>query len=201
MSAHRSGLWAAVVLALVAAAPALASEPRGGGGAVCHIQPRVLDVAAAAGPLIARVELRSRAGRAPSAPETIEPGVYIASVDGIPLPPPGMGAEGIEEDPAGRTVEDLLDVAGGTAIPNGVRELVVRFARPSDGNPDTRRDGDAGDILAMLTDLPDGTAVEVCIAGSVGGEALRCCDSVMVRNRGLRDLPRGLFPEAAAGPR
>jgi len=194
---------AAVVLALVAAAPAPASEPRGGsaGGAVCHIQPRVLDVAAAAGPLIVRIELRSRAGRAPLAPEAIAPGVYIASVDGIPLPPPGTGTEGLEEDPAGRTVEDLLDVAGGAAIPNGVREVVVRFARPSDGNPDTRRDGDAGDILAMLLDLPDGTAVEVCIAGSVGGEALQCCDSVTVRNRGLRDLPHGLFPEAAASPR
>jgi hypothetical protein len=97
-------------------------------------------------------------------------------------------------------VEDQLDPATGAASPNGVRELVVRFARPSDGNPSTRQDGDAGDLLAMLMDARDGAALEVCLAGTVGGQAFRCCDSVTVHNRGLRDLPRGRFPEAAAGP-
>lgn len=203
MSTLRSGAGTTVVLALVLASSARASAAGGGrdGVAVCRLQPRVLDVAAVAGPLLAHIELRPRAGRPPSAPEEIDAGVYIASVAGIPLAPPGGGAEGIEEDPAGRTVEDLIDVAGGAEIPNGVSELVAWFARPSDGNPDTRRDGDAGDLLAMLMDLPDGTEAEVCLAGTAGGHPFRCCDSVTVRNRGLRDLPRGLFPEAAASPR
>ena len=199
MSAFRSGAGAAILLALVFASPARASEPHG--GAVCRIQPRDLDVAVVAGPLLARIELRPRAGRPPSEPEEVEPGVYIASVAGVSLPPPGGAADGLEEDPGGRTVEDLLDVAGGAAIPNGVRELVVRFAHPSDGDPRTRQDGDAGDLLGLLLDRPAGTGGVVCLAGAVRGQAFHCCDSVTVHNRGLRDLPRGLFPEAASGPR
>ena len=196
----RSGAWAAFALAL-AAPLAPASEGDAGGVAVCRIQPRDLDVAIAPGPLIARIELRTAAGRPPADPESVDPGVHIASVAGIPLPSPGSGTEGLEEDPAGRTLEDRLDLPGGAAHPNGVREVVIRFARPSDGNPDTRHDGDAGDLLAMLMDLPDGAAVEVCLAGAVAGRAFQCCDSVTVHNRGLRDLPRGLLPEAASGPR
>jgi hypothetical protein len=168
---------------------------------VCRIEPHVLDVATAAGPLTVRIELLPEAGRPPAPPDALDAGVYIASVAGMALPPPGTGAEALEEDPTGRRVEDLLDLAGGAAVPNGTREIVLRFGRPSDGDPRTRQDGDAGDLLAMLMDLPDGAAAEVCLAGAANGRAFRCCDSIRVRNRGLRDLPRGLFPEAAAGPK
>ena len=58
-------------------------------------------------------------------------------------------------------------------------------------------DGDAGDILAMLMDVPDGTSVPVCIAGRTGGASFQCCDTIEVRNRGLRDLPRGLIPPSS----
>jgi hypothetical protein len=196
----RSSAGAAIALAL-ATALAPTSVARADGIAACRIEPRVLDVAAAAGPLIVHLELRSAAGRPPVAPEAIEPGVYIASVAGVTLPAPGTGQEALEEDPAGRHVEDLLDAPGGAALPNGTRELVLRFSRPSDGNPETRHDGDAGDVLAMLMDLPDGAAAEICVGGAAGSRAFQCCDSVTVRNRGLRDLPRGLLPEATAGPR
>jgi len=165
-------------------------------GAVCRVSPAVLDVSRSSGPLTARIELRTLSGEgaklAPPA-EAIDPGIYISSVDGVRLPvPSAITEEGIGERFAGRSVEPVSDAPPGTGNPGGSGALIVRFDRPSDGNPATHEDGDAGDILAMLMGVPDGTAAPVCIAGRAAGESFECCDTVVVRNRGLRDLPRGL---------
>jgi hypothetical protein len=160
----------------------------------CALTPRVLDVSRAPGPLTARLEFRSADGLSPLDPHGLQGGVYITSVGGTVLPEPSAEAEGIGEDPAARRVEDATDVWQHLRSPNGLREAVVLFHRPSDGDPATPHDGNAGDVLAMLLGVPDGESAEICLAGRLGEAAFQCCDTVQVRNRGLRDLPRGLMP-------
>jgi len=163
--------------------------------ASCRIEPAVLDVGSHAGPLTVRLELPQPSGHPISFAAlgaAIAPGVYVAAVNGVRLPAPSPGREGIGERVASRTVEDRADPASCLMTPNGVPEMVVRFDRPADGSAVTREDGDAGDIIAMLMDVPDGRQVEICIAGRTGEGAFECCDAIEVRNRGLRDLPRGL---------
>ncbi len=53
------------------------------------------------------------------------------------------------------------------------------------------------DILAMLMGVPDGETAPVCVAGRAAGATFECCDTIEVRNRGLRDLPRGLTPPSS----
>ena len=186
---------------LVLAVVCLAGGPVSASGAptpgrnsrvVCAIEPHQLDVARRPGPLVARLEIYSADGLEARDASRIAAGVYVSSVAGTPLPPPDGRSEGIGEDTAARRIEDRADVRGHGAVPNGVPEMVVRFDRPSDGDPRTREDGDAGDILAMLTDVPDGASVDLCLAGQAGGEPFTCCAAVRVRNRGLRDRPQGL---------
>lgn len=160
---------------------------------ICQITPAVLDVSKAAGPLTIRLEFIPRGTHSPLDPRTVETGLYISSVGGVRLPPPWAEAEGIDEAPGGRIVEDKRGLWQGVSGPNGIPELIVRFREPCDGDPATRNDGDAGDILAMLLDLPDGRSAEVCVAGRVAGSGFECCDRIEVRNRGLRDRPLGLF--------
>lgn len=159
-------------------------------GASCDISPAVLDVSLRPGPLTVRLELPqfSAGGVSPDA------GIHIASVNGVRLPAPSPQREGISERVAARAVEDRSDPGRGLMTPNGVPELIVRFDRPADGDPATLEDGDAGDLLAMLMDVPDGRSVPICIAGRANGTPFECCDTVEVRNRGLRDLPRALMP-------
>jgi hypothetical protein len=186
-----AGLPAAVLLS---GAVALAGPPEPAeSAAACRITPAVLDVSRPAGPLTVRIELTAP----PSPAEAIEPGVYISSVNGVRLPAPSATAEGIGERVTGRAVEEVLDPPARLERPNGRSALVVRFDRPSDGNPTTREDGDAGDILAMLMSVPDGQTAPICVAGRVSGAIFECCDMVEVRNRGLRDLPRGLTPPSS----
>jgi len=168
--------------------------------AVCRVTPAVLDVSRPPGPLTVRIELRSSSGeRVKPAPrvEAIEPGVHISSVNGVRLPAPSTATEGIGERIAGRSLDPASGAPPGEGDPGGNAALIVRFDRPSDGNPSTREDGDAGDILAMLMGVPDATVAPVCIAGRAAGESFECCDTVVVRNRGLRDLPRGLTPASS----
>ncbi len=179
-----------------------AATPAGqAAAAACRIAPAVLDVSRPAGPLTVRIELRSFFGKKTthcSTAEAIEPGVYVSSVNGLRLPAPSATDEGIGERVwEGRTVEDLADPWRRLDRPNGMSELVVRFDRPSDGNPATREDGDAGDVLAMLMGVPDGHSAPICVAGRAAGATFECCDMVEVRNRGLRDLARGLLPPSS----
>jgi hypothetical protein len=160
----------------------------------CNLRPSVLDVHESADVFVVRIELFSTNGLTELAPEDVEPGVSVSSVGGVSLPPADGSSEGIGEARGGRSFEDTMDVGGRALLPNGVRELVVRFVKPCDGDPATRDDGNAGDILAMLMDRPDGESVEVCIAGRHDSRTFECCDAVTVRNRGLRGLPRGLLP-------
>ena len=166
----------------------------------CRISPAVLDVSHLAGPLTVRIELPAPAGTESmpqSAAESIEPGVYISSVNDVRLPAPSTNSEGIGERVAGRAVEEVADPQARLEQPHSKSVLVVRFDRPSDGNPATCEDGDAGDILAMLMSVPDGQTAPVCVAGRAAGATFECCDTIKVRNRGLRDLPRGLTPPAS----
>lgn len=158
---------AGLLLALAGTAGASAAE------VVCRLQPSVLDVHERAGALIARIEHPALAGGAGA---TLG-GVFVSSVAGIDLPGPGEGGEGIDAAPPRR---DPVPAAGAAS-------RVVRFDRPCDGDPVTRDDGDAGDVLAMILDLPDGTSVPVCLGGTLDGVPFTCCDTVVVRNRGLRD--------------
>ena len=209
-----AGLPAAVLLSgVIALAPLSSVEADSRGAAAttdaagrpdsaptCRISPAVLDVSRPAGPLIIRIELPPSPGEtaAQASPaESIEPGVYISSVDGVRLPAPSQAVEGIGERVAGRSVEGRADASRRTEHSNGIPELVVRFDRPADGDPTTREDGDAGDLLAMLMGVPDGQTAEVCAAGRAAGASFECCDTVVVRNRGLRDLPRGLIPTSS----
>jgi hypothetical protein len=189
--------WAAFALAgaglLFSVASADGSEPGGGSQASCSIRPRVLDTQIAAESLIVRIELFSSDGLTPLPPEGVEPGIRVSSVAGVPLPEPDGRSEGIGESFGTRTYEDVMDLRGGVHVPNGLPELVARFVDPSDGDPTTTEDGNAGDVLAMLMDVPDGETVEVCIAGRFEGSPFRCCDSITIRNRGLRDLPGGVL--------
>ena len=182
------GAAAVALLTAIWAVPAAGAPPVDEVGAICRLRPRVLDVRRHAGALIARIELFGPGGSALD-PTIIEPGVHVSSVRGVELPGPDEAREGIDENPTARRFEDAVDVRGGGHIPNGAREAVIRFDLPCDGDPATRDDGDAGDVLAMLLDVPDGQAVEVCLAGRVGAKPFRCCDSLSIRNRGLRDLP------------
>jgi len=188
--------WAALALAGAGLLFSVASahEPETGSGlqASCSIRPGVLDAQVAAGTLIVRIELFSPDGLTSLPPEGVEPGIRVSSVAGVPLPEPGGDSEGIGESFGARTYEDVMDLRGGVHLPNGIRELVARFVDPSDGDPATTEDGNAGDVLAMLMDVPDGEAAEVCIAGSFEGSPFQCCESVTIRNRGLRDLPRNV---------
>ena len=165
----------------------------------CRLQPRTLNVSRSPGPLVGRVEFFSADGLTAITPTDLAPGVYISSVAGMRLPAPGEQAEGIDESPAARLFEDREDVRGRGTIPNGVPEAVVHFTRPCDGKSGTRDDGNSGDVLAMLMDVPDGQTAEVCIAGRIAGTGFECCDAIRVINRGLRDLPRGLTPRADSG--
>lgn len=169
-------------------------QSEGAPQAGCSIQPRLLDVRTAAQALVVRIELFSSDGLTALPSEQVEPGVWISSVTGVPLPPPDGHSEGIGESLAARSYEDLMDVRGGIRVPNGLPELVARFVEPSDGDPATKDDGNAGDVLAMLMGMPDGESAEVCIAGRLNGSFFQCCDSITVRNRGLRDIPRGILP-------
>ncbi len=202
----RIGRPAIVPLLILSFAPLLLNSVgiasvTGGASGICRFEPRVLDVSRRPGPLTVRIELppAQRFSIVPPA-RAIDPGVYISSVNGRRLPAPSDRVDGIEEDASARRFEDRFDLRTGRAGSNGLDETVVRFNRPSDGIPKTRGDGDAGDLLAMLLDQPDGTLAEVCVAGSVGGTPFEFCDHVMVRNRGLRDLPAGL-PAGRRGAR
>ncbi len=187
-------LFAAVFLSTTIAAGAPA-EPAEGIEAVCHVTPGVLDVGRPAGPLAVRIEMLSPPGDGPApSPEEIRPGVHVSSVAGVRVPAPSSEVEGIDEHAAARTIEDRADLRRRTPLPNGIPELIVRFEYPSDGDPATRGDGDAGDILAMLMGVPDGQAAEVCFAFQAAGTPFECCDTIIVHNRGLRNLPRGLAP-------
>ncbi len=196
----RFGLMAALASASAVSlwggsADAPGNAPNATVRAFCRLQTKVVDVRVRPGALIARIELFSSDGHSPLDAAKIEPGIYIHSVAGTRLPEPSDEAEGISEVRAERTVEDETDVRGDASRPNGVPEAVVRFDRPSDGDPKTQEDGDAGDVLAMLTDVPDGRSADVCLAGKVAGSRFVCCDSLLVRNRGLRDLPPGMRPK------
>lgn len=189
----------------IAAAPGGAMDPAPAGGvpsgavrAFCFIETRLMDVTVNPGPLVARIEVFSADGLHPLDVSRIEPGVHLTSVGDTPLPAPGGNQEGIGEARDARTREDKADVRRRGSGANGVVELVVRFSRPSDGDPSTIEDGDGGDILAMLTDVPDGRSAAICLAGSLGEEQFACCDTVMIRNRGLRNLPPGLRPTDSA---
>ena len=149
-------------------------------------------------PLTARIEIFSPDGVRPLDVSRIAPGIHLSSVGGTRLPAPDGRQEGIAESPDSRAREDKVDVRHRVAGANQATELVVRFTRPSDGDPATVGDGDGGDVLAMLTDVPDGKTAEICLAGSYGDEGFTCCDSVTIRNRGLRDLPPGLRPPDSA---
>lgn len=206
-----AGVPAAVLLSVVfAAGSAAAGQASGAAPAAvnarapaCRIAPKVLDVGRPAGPLLVRIELPPAVGQEASAAslaspvEAVEPGVYIASVNGIRLPAPSAAVEGIGERVAGRSLEHQPGAPSGSGPPAGTPALVVRFDRPADGNAATREDGDAGDILAMLLGLPDGQAAPVCVAGRIDGVPFECCDAIELHNRGLRDLPRGLAPPAS----
>ena len=167
---------------------------------VCRLAPRVLDVSRRPGPLIARIEVFSSDGLTALDPMGIGAGVHVTSVGGTPVPAPSPHEEGIEEDPTARRLQDKADVRSGAPFPNGIREAVISFRHPVDGDPSTRGDGNAGDVLAMLLGVPDGQEAPVCLAGQLEGAWFQCCDTVQVRNRGLRDLPRGLFPAGGEVP-
>lgn len=173
---------------------AAGGAPAGPPQAFCLIEPGVMDVRINPGALIVRVELFSPDGLRPLDAAGISPGVHLTSVGGTRLPVPGSGAEGIGETRGARRSEDRTDVRRRRPVANQVPELVIRFQQPGDGDPATAEDGDAGDVLAMLTDVPDGRTAEICLAGSVGDAQFNCCDTVTIRNRGLRDLPPGLRP-------
>jgi len=175
---------------------ALAADGAPGAGprAFCFIEPREMDVRVNPGALVVRIELFSPDGLRPLNTAGISPGVYLASVGGTRLPVPGGGLEGIAEARGARSHEDRMDVRKRGPGANQAPELILRFNQPSDGDPATMEDGNAGDVLAMLTDVPDGRSAEICLAGQVGDTQFSCCDTVIIRNRGLRDLPSGLRP-------
>ncbi len=189
----------AAVLFLVPGVVSAAGAPEQIIQSHCRLDPKTLDVGRVAGPLVARVELFSADGLGAIQPARLAPGVYVSSVAGMRLPGREEGSEGIDESPGARLVEDRAGVRGGGHLPNGVPEAVVRFVRPCDGKAETRDDGDASDVLAMLMDVPDGGTVEVCIAGRVDEVPFECCDAISVRNRGLRDRPHGLIPATGHG--
>ena len=165
----------------------------------CLIEPRVMDVRVNPGALVVRIELFSPDGLRPLNATGISPGIYLTSVGGTRLPVPGGGLEGIAEARGARSHEDRTDVRRRGPGANQAPELVIRFNQPSDGDPVTAEDGDGGDVLAMLTDVPDGRTAEICLAGLVGDAQFSCCDTVTIRNRGLRDLPSGLRPGGPPG--
>lgn len=173
---------------------AAGGSPAATARAFCFIEPREMDVRVNPGALVVRIELFSPDGLRPLSTAGISPGVYLASVGGTRLPVPGGGLEGIAEARGARSHEDRMDVRKRGPGANQAPELVIRFTQPSDGDPSTPEDGDAGDVLAMLTDVPDGRKAEICLAGSVGEAQFSCCDTVTIRNRGLRDLPSALRP-------
>ncbi|MGD8377119.1 MAG: hypothetical protein PVF68_13370 [Acidobacteriota bacterium] len=152
------------------------------GGVVCRLEPSVLDVHERPGALIARIEHPALAAD----PGATLDGVFIASVAGNRLPGPDEPGEGIDAAAPRRGPVE--------ALAGGGDSRVVRFDRPCDGDPGTRDDGDAGDLLAMLLDVPDGTSVPVCLGGTLDGIPFACCDAVVVRNRGLRDRPGRRVP-------
>jgi len=61
----------------------------------------------------------------------------------------------------------------------------LRFNQAPDGNCATL-DGDRQDLIALLTDVIDGSMAPVCLAGTVSGEPFEACTEVTVRNRGNR---------------
>lgn len=189
------GALAAAGALVAGSALAAGGAPAGPPQAFCLIEPGVMDVRVNPGALVVRVELFSPDGLRPLDAAGISPGVHLTSVGGTRLPVPGSGAEGIAETRGARRSEDMTDVRRRRPVANQVPELVIRFQQPGDGDPATAEDGDAGDVLAMLTDVPDGRTAEICLAGSVGDAQLSCCDTVTIRNRGLRDLPPGLRPD------
>jgi hypothetical protein len=199
MSALHRSLRLLIVLAVSASMgkTAAGAEPprpaeRSSVQAACRWELRTLDVTRSTRALIARIELFSADGLSALDPAGLEPGVFITSVGRTPLPSPTPTVDGIGELRSARTIEDSFDVRGGGRVPNGIREAVIRFTRPSDGDPVTPEDGNADDVAAMLSDVPDGQSVPVCLAGRFAGVEFTCCDRMTVRNRGFRDLPPAL---------
>jgi hypothetical protein len=96
--------------------------------------------------------------------------------DPASIPCPGPGGEvlferGIFEDPTARTFP------GG-----GVR---LRFTRAADGDCRTL-DGNRQDLIAVISDLPDGFPADVCVAGTYDQVPYVTCAQVTVKNRGNR---------------
>ncbi len=78
---------------------------------------------------------------------------------------------GIADDPASRTISQ--------------NRVTLRFDQASDGDCSTL-DGDRQEIVALLSDVPDGSVVPLCIAGTADGADFETCMLVTVNNRGNR---------------
>ena len=117
-----------------------------------------------------------------------------------PIPPGSLGIAHVSRagntnfpDPASLSCPDS---DGGTRFETGLFEDLaarsisgntasLKFDRPSDGVC-TTLDGNRQDLIAAMTDVPDGSSANVCVSSMVGGQVFQCCTSVRVLNHGNR---------------
>ena len=64
-------------------------------------------------------------------------------------------------------------------------DINLKFNLEADGECGTL-DGSRQELFAILSDVPDGTILPVCITSSVNGVPFECCSDVKVRNSGNR---------------
>jgi len=117
-----------------------------------------------------------------------------------PIPPGSLGIAHVSRagntnfpDPATLSCPDS---DGGTRFETGLFEDLaarsisgntasLKFDRPGDGVC-TTLDGNRQDLIAAMTDVPDGSSADVCVSSTVGGQVLQCCTSARVLNHGNR---------------
>ena len=76
-------------------------------------------------------------------------------------------------------IENLANRLGSGSSAN------LKFDLASDGDCRTL-DGNRQELLALLSDILDGTQVPVCVKSTIDGDTFECCAQVTVRNSGNR---------------
>jgi len=117
-----------------------------------------------------------------------------------PIPPGSLGIAHVSHagnttfpDPASFSCPDA---DGGTRFETGLFEDLaarsisgnsgsLKFDRASDGVCSSL-DGNRQDLVAVMSDVPDGSNAQICVSSAVGGQVFQCCTSARVINHGNR---------------
>jgi hypothetical protein len=142
-----------------------------------YAEPRTLNVKSKGNGFKVSIELEDTDGSTVDA-AGVDLGVNIVSIDGMTIP-----AGAITENTGARVVIDNVDPVNQVSVPNGITEAAASF--------DDAATGDRQDIIAVVSDLPDGSDVEICVAGTAEDASgttrdFEGCSTITIKNKGNR---------------